>query len=50
LGLTQEELAAKAGIKQPALARQEKNDANPRTSSLQKLADTMGIFIEQLID
>jgi len=50
LGMTQEELAAKARIKQPALARMEKNDANPRNSSLQKLADAMGILIEQLID
>jgi ribosome-binding protein aMBF1 (putative translation factor) len=49
-GMTQEELAAKAGIKQPALARLEKSDANPRTSSLQKLADAMGIMIEQLIE
>ncbi len=49
-GLTQDELAAKAGIKQPTLARLEKPDANPRTSYLQKLADTMGIMPEQLID
>lgn len=50
LGMTQKELAAQAGIKQPALARIEKSDANPRTSTLQKLADAMGITIEQLIE
>lgn len=50
LGMTQGELAAKAGIKQPALARMEKPDANPRNSSLAKLADAMGITIEQLME
>ena len=49
-GLTQAELAAKAGIKQPALTRMEKADANPRKSSLTKLADAMGITVEQLIE
>jgi len=49
-GLTQAELAAKAGIKQPALTRMEKPDANPRKSSLIKLADAMGITVEQLIE
>ncbi|MDZ7664150.1 MAG: helix-turn-helix transcriptional regulator [Desulfotignum sp.] len=48
LGLTQEELAARAGIKQPALARLEKPDANPGIGTLKKLADAMGITIEQL--
>ena len=49
-GMTQEELATKVGIKQPALARLEKTDANPRTSTLKKLADAMDITVEQLID
>ena len=47
-GLTQEELAARAGIKQPALARLEKPDVNPRNCTLKKLADAMGITIKQL--
>lgn len=50
LGLTQEELAAKAGIKQPALARLEKSDANPRTATLKKLADAMGLKVGHFID
>ena len=50
LGLTQEDLAARAGIKQPALARLEKADASPRKSTLKKLADAMEISVEQLID
>jgi DNA-binding XRE family transcriptional regulator len=49
-GLTQGELSKKAGIKQPALARLEKSDANPRKSSLKKLADAMDITLGQLLD
>jgi transcriptional regulator with XRE-family HTH domain len=50
LGLTQEELAAKTGIRQPALARLEKPGANPRAATLKKLADAMGILVGQLRD
>ena len=49
-GLTQAELSVKAGIKQPALARMEKPDANLRKSTLIKLADAMGLTVEQLIE
>lgn len=49
-GMTQGELAAKAGIKQPTLARMEKPDATPRQSSLRKLAEAMEITVEQLMD
>ncbi len=48
--LTQQELAQRAGMSQPSLARLEKIDANPRMSTLQKLAIAMGISIEQLSD
>ncbi len=48
--LTQAELAAKAGMKQSAMARLESNSVNPRKSTLAKLAGAMGINIEQLID
>ena len=50
LKLTQAELAAKAGMKQSALARLESNTVNPRKSTLSKLAEAMGIGVEQLID
>ena len=49
-GLTQEELADRAGIKQPSLARLERGDSTPRKSTLKKLADAMDISVEQLID
>ncbi len=49
-GLTQDELAVKASLKQPALARLEKSDANPRKSTLKKIAEAMEITIEQLIE
>lgn len=48
--LTQAELATKAGMKQSALARLESNTVNPRKSTLQKLAQAMGITVDQLIE
>lgn len=48
-GLTQTDLAEKAGMKQSALARLEKA-GNPRTSTLKKLAEALNITVEQLID
>jgi len=48
--LTQAELAAKAGMKQSALARLESSSVTPRKSTLAKLAEAMGISVEQLID
>ena len=50
LKLTQAELASKAGMKQSALARLESNIANPRKATLLKLAEAMGITVDQLID
>ncbi|SHL23475.1 prevent-host-death family protein [Desulfatibacillum alkenivorans DSM 16219] len=50
LGLTQEELAKQAGIKQPALARLEKAESRPRKSTLKKLAGAMNITVDHLID
>lgn len=48
--LTQAELAAKAGMKQSALARLESGNTSPRKTTLSKLAEAMGISVEQLID
>jgi len=50
LKLTQVELASKAGMKQSALARLESSTANPRKATLKKLAEAMGLTVDQLID
>ncbi len=49
-GLTQKELAQKAGMSQPALARIEKADARPRLATLKKIADALGLTPQQLMD
>ena len=49
LKMSQKSLAAKAGISQPALSQME-NSNNLRTSTLEKLANAMGIVPEQLVD
>ncbi|MFP7755558.1 helix-turn-helix domain-containing protein [Thermodesulfobacteriota bacterium B35] len=49
-GMTQAELARKAGMSQPALARIEKGAGTPRMSTLSRLADAMGIDVRQLVD
>ena len=50
LGLTQAEVAIRAGMSQPAYAKLEKPSANTRTSTLRKLAKALGLSIEQLTD
>jgi len=49
-GMTQQELARRAGMTQPALARLEKSDSKPRIATLKKVAAAMDITIEQLTD
>ncbi|MBM9538876.1 helix-turn-helix domain-containing protein [Desulfobulbus alkaliphilus] len=48
--LTQKDLAEKAGMKQSALARLERGNTKPRKSTLKKIADTLEIEVEQLIE
>lgn len=48
LGLTQEEVAERMGISQPALVQIE-NAKRPRRPTLKKLADALGIALEQLL-
>lgn len=50
LGVTQKEIAAKAGISQAALSQMEKTDNNLRNSTLNKLAHAMGLTVDQLTD
>lgn len=48
LGMTQTELAAKAGVSQPAIAKLERPGAKPRKATLKKLAVAMDLTMEQL--
>jgi DNA-binding XRE family transcriptional regulator len=50
LGLTQKEVAKRAGISQAALSQMERNDNRLRTATLEKLAEAMDLSIEQLRD
>ncbi len=47
-GLTQKQVAQKAGISQPALARMEQPVANMRKETLHKLARALDLLPEQL--
>ena len=48
LGLTQQQLADRLGISQPAMARLEKPDAKLRRSTLKKIATALDLVVEQL--
>ncbi|HHQ42011.1 MAG TPA: helix-turn-helix domain-containing protein [Chromatiales bacterium] len=48
LGLSQEELAARAGMRPSALARIERPSSRPRRTTLARLARAMGLRPEQL--
>lgn len=48
LNLTQDVVADRAGMKQPALARLERGEGKPRKATLKKLADAMGLTISQI--
>lgn len=48
-GFTQTQVAEKLGVSQPAMAQMERPEANLRKKTLKKLADVLGITVEQLI-
>jgi len=50
LGLTQEAVAAKAGISRGAYAQMEATGAKPRRATLLKIADALEVRPEQLMD
>ncbi len=50
LGMTQAEVAKIACITQAALSQMEKTDNELRTATLEKLANAMGLSVEQLTD
>lgn len=47
--LTQEELAGKAGLTPAAVARIERNEAEPRPSTLRKLASALDVKPAELV-
>lgn len=47
--LTQEELASRAGITATALSRIERNEAEPRPSTLRRLATALNVEPRELI-
>lgn len=50
LGLTQKEVAKRAGMTQAALSQMEKNNNELRTATLEKLAAALGLSVAQLQD
>ncbi|MDX8399838.1 MAG: helix-turn-helix transcriptional regulator [Gallionellaceae bacterium] len=48
LGLSQSEVAVQAGMKQPALSRIEKGESKPQAITIKRIADAMGLSVEQL--
>ncbi len=50
LGFTQEQVAEKIGITRPAYAQMEATDANPRRTTLEKIAVAFGVQVEQLTE
>jgi transcriptional regulator with XRE-family HTH domain len=47
--LTQAELTQKAGLTPAAVARIERNEAEPRMTTLRKLAEALGIEPQELV-
>ncbi|MFZ0450397.1 MAG: helix-turn-helix transcriptional regulator [Desulfatiglandaceae bacterium] len=50
LGMTQAEVAKKAGMSQAALSQMEKSENKLRNATLEKLAGAIGLSVEQLKD
>jgi predicted transcriptional regulator len=50
LGLTQKEVAKKAGITQAALSQMERAENTNRTATLEKLALALGVSVAQVQD
>jgi DNA-binding XRE family transcriptional regulator len=50
LGLTQSEIAKKAGVTQAALSQMENTENTLRTATLEKLAKAMNLSVDQLKD
>ncbi|HEY9274684.1 MULTISPECIES: helix-turn-helix transcriptional regulator [Achromobacter] len=48
LGITQVDMAARLGIRQPSYAAMESADANPRRSTRERIAAALGVHFDQI--
>lgn len=49
-GMTQEELAAVSGVHRVTIARIETGDTSPKAETLKRLADALGVLVDDLMD
>lgn len=49
-GMTQEQLAAATGVHRVTIARIETGDVSPKAETLKRLADALGVLVDDLID
>lgn len=48
LGLTQDDVARRMGVSRPAYAQMESKAARPRVATLKKIAEALGVELDQL--
>jgi transcriptional regulator with XRE-family HTH domain len=49
-GMTQEQLAAATGVHRVTIARIETGEVSPKAETLMKLADALGVLMDDLMD
>ena len=49
-GLTQEQLSAATGVHRVTIARIETGEVSPKVETLKRLADALGVLVDDLID
>lgn len=49
-GMTQEQLAAETGVHRVTIARIETGEVSPKAETLKRLADALGVLVDDLID
>ena len=49
-GMTQEQLAEATGVHRVTIARIETGDVSPKAETLKRLADALGVLVDDLID
>lgn len=49
-GMTQEQLAEATGVHRVTIARIETGDVSPKAETLKRLADALGVLVDDLIE